>query len=135
MLTSSLCEVGTAQPHPKFCPECLITSNGTDTALRERSRREKMCAAACTVNPAGTRSGSGSVPVGTGGVKERGKSRAQWIVGREKSEGGNPRVRPRDAVLHAEECTPTKRIGGLSGDGNENKHVNTKNHRASGGNE
>lgn len=82
-----------------------------------------MCAAACTVNLAGARSGSGSVPVGAGGVKERGRSPAQWIGGsrdREEglgSEGGKPRVRPRDAVLQAEECTPTKRIGGLSGDG------------------
>ena len=88
-----------------------------------------MCAAACTVNPAGARSGSGSVPVGAGGVKERGRSPAQWIGGREESEGGKPRVRLRDAVLQAEECTPTKRIGGLSGDGNENKHVvNKKKH-------
>lgn len=74
-----------------------------------------MCAAACTVNPAGARSSAGSVPAG---LKE-GRSPEQWTAGnREDSQSGKPRVRPRDALLHAEECTPTKRIGGLSGDGN-----------------
>ena len=92
-----------------------------------------MCAAACTVNLAGARSRSDPVPVdvgpGAGGVKERGRSPGQWIGGREESEGGKPRVRLRDIVLQAEECTPTKRIGGLSGDGNKNKHVvNKKKH-------
>lgn len=89
-----------------------------------------MCAAACTVNLAGARSRSESVPVdvGAGGVKEQGRSQSQWIGarGREESEGGKPRVRLRDVVLQAEECTPTKRIGGLSGDGNKNKHVINK---------
>lgn len=74
-----------------------------------------MCAAACTVNLTGARSSSGS------GVKERETSSARWISGREErlgpSDVGKSRVRPRDAVLQAEECTPTKRIGGLSGDG------------------
>lgn len=76
---------------------------------------QKMCAAACTVSPAGTQ--SRAVP--GGGVKG-GRSPAQLIGSRGDSlgsEGGNPRVRPRDAVLQAGECTPTKRIGGLSGDG------------------
>ena len=80
-----------------------------------------MCAAMCTVNLAGAQSSSGSVPVG-GGVKEERRSPAQWIRGREEasgSEGGKLRGRLRDAVLHAEECTPTKRIGGLSGDGKQ----------------
>jgi hypothetical protein len=66
------------------------------------------------------------VDVGAGGVKEQGRSQSQWIGGREESEGGKPRVRLRDVVLQAEECTPTKRIGGLSGDGNKNKHVVNK---------
>ena len=73
-----------------------------------------MCAAACTVNPAGSRSSAGPVP---GGVKE-GRPPDEWMSSRESSEGGKARVRPRDAVLQAEEFTPTKRIGGLSGEGN-----------------
>ena len=74
-----------------------------------------MCAAACTVNPGGTRTSAGSVPAG---VKE-GRRSEQRMGRRESSESGKGRVRPRDTVLQAEECTPTKRIGGLSGDGNQ----------------
>lgn len=79
-----------------------------------------MCAAACTVNLAGARSSAGSAVPGRG-VNE-GRSPEKWIGNRKEeeplnSEGGKHRVRPRDAGLQAEECTPTKRIGGLSGDG------------------
>ena len=79
-----------------------------------------MCAAACTVTLAGARSSAGSAVHGRG-VKE-GRSPKQWIGNSKEeeplsSEAGKHRVRPRDAGLQAEECTPTKRIGGLSGDG------------------
>lgn len=76
-----------------------------------------MCAAACTVNMADAKNSSvgGSLAAG-GGVRDKEK----WKESRKDSlgsEGGKGRVRPRDAMMQAEECTPTKRIGGLTGDG------------------
>ena len=73
-----------------------------------------MCAALCTVNMAEGQSSSMAVGVKEGGGKEKWKDSRKDSLG---PEGGKGRVRPRDAVLQAEECTPTKRIGGLTGDG------------------
>lgn len=72
-----------------------------------------MCADAWSGNVESSGSSEGGVKEGRGpgGWKEKRKG----SLVEEKEKGG---VRLRDTLLQAEGCTPTKRIGGLSGDGN-----------------